>query len=307
MPGFKLPATTTLGTVTLRVSDLDRAITFYRDLLGFRVSSRSAASASLGFPPGRPLLELKEHRSTGPARGEAPGLYHVALLVPSRPELARVLLRLREHNWPLQGLSDHGVSEAIYLPDPDGIGLEIYADRPVSEWGGRGEPLMVTRPLDTADLLNSIRDAAREGDTLPPSTVIGHIHLHSAGLRSAEAFYTEALGMDVMMRIPGSVSFMAAGNYHHHVAVNSWGRRSATGESRAGLEGFELLISADAADSLIAHLRARGIRAEESGKAAGAPASGAGWTVRDADGIPIYIRGVRESELPEPRPGRVVE
>jgi len=221
----------------LRVASLERSAAFYSGVLGLHATP-GVRSGEQNFSPdfeGQPLLTLVETPGAVPAAGDAAGLFHLALLVPNRAALARVLLRLSERRAVLQGLSDHRVSEAIYLADPDGNGLEIYADRPKSGGAGSGAVDMTTQTLDIPDLLSAAPDRRPSG--LPPGTRLGHVHLRVTDLNEAERFYTEKLPLVVSTRnYPGAL-FFAADGYHHHVAANTWGvRRSQPKEAHAGLE-----------------------------------------------------------------------
>ena len=212
---------TTIGSVHLTVADLDRSVRFYEARLGFKTHRREGAVASLGAG-GDDLLVLTE---SGRARrvGGTTGLYHFAVLVPSRIELAHSLRRLVETDTVMQGFADHGVSEALYLADPDGNGIEIYRDRPRTDWPFAGGSLrMGTDPLDTDDLLRESNNGADAWTGLAAETRIGHVHLHVSQLADAERFYVDVLGFAVMQRYAGTALFVAAGGYHHHIGLNTW-------------------------------------------------------------------------------------
>jgi catechol 2,3-dioxygenase len=216
-----LPADAHIGQVALTVTNLDRSVAFYRDVLGFRESNRDDGVVLLGAA-GDTLVELHEKPQAIPKPRRSTGLYHFAILVPSRAALGRSLRRLSERQWPLTGASDHLVSEALYLNDPDGLGIEIYRDRPREEWPRRnGQLAMATDPLD----LQSVHDepgAETAWAGLEPDTVIGHVHLHVPHLDRAEALYCGRIGFEPMMRgYPGAL-FVAAGGYHHHLGLNTW-------------------------------------------------------------------------------------
>ncbi|MFA6287076.1 MAG: VOC family protein [Opitutaceae bacterium] len=234
-----------LRSARLRVADLDRAQAFYAGVLGLVPGASVGRTLALHAPGGvEPLLTLVETPGALPKPPGVPGLFHLALLVPDRRSLARVLLRLAETRTPIHGLSDHGVSEAIYLEDPDGNGLELYADRPRETWhSADGKLVMFTRALETGALLATAPDARAAG--LPAGTVIGHIHLRTSSLAAAESFYAGQLGLAVTTRdYPGAL-FLGADGYHHHVAVNTWGRSSPSGDYPyvyAGLERIEIAL-----------------------------------------------------------------
>jgi len=214
---------THIGSLHLVVPNLARALVFYQDSLGFSLLERHEESAILGPAGGRPLLTLTARPDARPRPTRTAGLYHFAILLPSRADLARSLQRLAEKRYPLQGASDHGVSEALYLADPDGNGIEIYVDRPRDEWPRRnGDLQMVTEPLDVEDLLKTLTPGEHLWEGLPAGTRIGHIHLQVGDLGRAQAFYQDTLGFDLVQRYGPSAAFLSAGGYHHHVGLNTW-------------------------------------------------------------------------------------
>lgn len=242
-PGYRLPDATRVGRVKLQVSDLARSLQYYETVLGLRAIETSASHVVLGaHGDDTPIVELRERKGARPVpRRGLLGLYHFAVLLPDRPSLGRFLLHLGELGAPA-GMSDHLVSEAIYLQDPDNLGIEVYADRPRESWQHVARQLtMASNPLDTRDL------AAAAGDTrwsgAPPGTRIGHLHLHVGDIAQAEAFYHAALGFDkIVWSYPGAL-FFSAGGYHHHLGTNTWARGapSATDEDARLLE-WELLL-----------------------------------------------------------------
>jgi len=196
---------------------------WYTQLLGLHPLAVTATVATLGTRAGTPLLVLEERAGTRPVReGSRLGLYHVAILLPSRSALGRLLRHLATHREPI-GASDHLVSEALYLHDPDGLGIEVYADRPRQDWAVDGLELrMATDPLDGPGLLAAGGDVPWDG--MPSGTVVGHVHLHVGDLEAAGRFYGDALGFDRMVwRYPGAL-FLGAGGYHHHLGTNTWAR-----------------------------------------------------------------------------------
>jgi catechol 2,3-dioxygenase len=210
---------TRIAEVHLTISDLDRSTAFYTDRLGFRVRQRDKHVARLGAG-GPDLLVLTQATAAPRVRGTT-GLYHFAVLLPSRPDLARSLRRLVETDTVLQGFADHGVSEAIYLADPDGNGIELYRDRPRDAWPtADGRLHMTADPLDVEDLLEDA--GAVEEHALPSGTAIGHVHLHVNDLGAAETFYVRVLGFDLMQRYGPGALFVSAGGYHHHIGLNTW-------------------------------------------------------------------------------------
>jgi catechol 2,3-dioxygenase len=255
-----LPATLRLGAVHLTVSDLDRSVAFYQDALGLRLHRREEPVAALGAG-GEDLVVLHEEPGARPA-GRHAGLYHYALLFPSREELARAVQRLAVTRMPIDGASDHGVSEAIYLSDPDGNGIELYADRPRDAWPppAPGERVgMFTRALDLDDLLGTIaeEDPVRQaGEGLR----MGHVHLHVGDLDAARAFYVDVIGFEAMASLPSAL-FLAAGGYHHHLGANTW-RGQGVGPAPAGTVGLRewtMVLAPDALAALRARLAAAGL------------------------------------------------
>jgi catechol 2,3-dioxygenase len=211
-----------IDSVELAVSDLPRSVEFYQRVLGLPLLSSDAAGAELGTDPGRPALVLNGiERATPLAPGDT-GLFHVAWLHRTRADLAASVRRIVGQRWPFEGASDHEVSEALYLSDPDGLGIEIYVDRPREQWqpgaGGRGVR-MVTEPLDLEDLL--AQDLGGPAPAMAPGTGVGHVHLKVSDVQRAAGFYGEALGFEEQAKLP-SAAFLAAGGYHHHVGLNSW-------------------------------------------------------------------------------------
>jgi catechol 2,3-dioxygenase len=206
--------------VTLTVADLERSIDYYGSAIGLGLNARENGSARMGVP-GRDLVVLEAQPGARPGRGATTGLFHLALLLPSRADLAAWLARSASAGVRLTGASDHFVSEALYLRDPDGHGIEIYADRPRETWThlDDGSLNIGTVPLDLHDLL-----AARtaEFERMPDGTVMGHVHLQVAHLEEARRFYTDLLGLDLMIEIPGQASFLSSGGYHHHLGMNIW-------------------------------------------------------------------------------------
>ncbi len=216
-----LPATTSMGAVHVTVADLARSLAYYREAVGLAVLEERPGAASLGVGDVE-LLGLVEEPGARPASRHT-GLYHFALRVPERADLARWLAHAARDQVALLGMSDHFVSEAIYLTDPDGHGIEIYHDRPRVVWEGLVGTRMTTDPLDVADLMGELDDPATEPfDGLPAWTDMGHVHLQVADLAATIEFYRDVLGFDVMGELFGSAAFLAAGGYHHHVGANTW-------------------------------------------------------------------------------------
>jgi catechol 2,3-dioxygenase len=222
-PAASIDPATALGPVRLTVSDLDRSRAFYERAIGLRASELDDGTIGLGPAGAAPLVELRGDSSAPRLNRRAPGLYHLAILLPTRLDLAFALARLVQSQWPLDGASDHLVSEALYLSDPDGNGIEIYRDRPRAEWRYDHDQLqMSTLPLDLNDLVGQLRGASELPAEVPAGTRIGHVHLQVSELGEAEAFYHGVLGFDVVVRgYPGAL-FVSAGGYHHHIGLNTW-------------------------------------------------------------------------------------
>ncbi len=208
---------TRMGAVELTVADLDRSVEFYERVLGLRALEREDGRASVGA--GSELLRLVEEPGARSARGHA-GLFHFALLVPERADLARWLAHVARERIPLSGASDHFVSEAIYLRDPDDHGIEVYRDRPREHWEGQVRR-MTTLPLDLDDLLSEVA-ADAPFEALAPGTAMGHVHLSVADVDETVAFYRDVLGFELMVSFAGQAAFLSAGGYHHHVGANVW-------------------------------------------------------------------------------------
>ena len=222
-PPVSIDPDTALGPVRLTVSDLDRSREFYERAIGLRTTEQDDGTLALGVRGGRTLVELRGDSAAPHLNRRAPGLYHLAILLPTRLDLAFALARLVQAHWPLDGASDHLVSEALYLSDPDGNGIEIYRDRPREQWRRDGDQLqMATLPLDLNDIVGQLRDVSELQLEVPGGTRMGHVHLQVSDLGEAEAFYHGVLGFDVIVRgYPGAL-FVSAGGYHHHIGLNTW-------------------------------------------------------------------------------------
>jgi catechol 2,3-dioxygenase len=185
----------------------------------------------------------------------ATGLYHFAILVPSRPDLARSIQRIAESGTPIQGAADHFVSEALYLADPEGNGIEIYRDRPRSEWyEADGRFRLGTAELDVQGVMGSLQGQSTEWKGLPAGTIMGHIHLHVGSIPATEAFYRDVMSMDIMMNI-GSATFMSYDGYHHHVGGNTWAGRTPPPPDALGLDHYILRVpTRDNLDTILANL-----------------------------------------------------
>jgi catechol 2,3-dioxygenase len=240
-----IPPDTSIGKVRLRVADLDDLTTFYERVIGLPAVERGGDLTRLGAAGGEPLIELVGAPDAPPAPSFSTGLFHLAILVPDRAELARSLQRVAGAGWRLTGASDHLVSEALYLQDPEGNGIEIYRDRPREEWRRNGDELaMATLPLDLESILGELDPSERQADGMPGGTTMGHVHLQVADIPAAERFYNRALGLDVMVRSYPGALFLAAGGYHHHIGLNTWQSEGAPPppEGSLGLDRYELVL-----------------------------------------------------------------
>jgi catechol 2,3-dioxygenase len=272
----ELPSETRVGRVALRVHDLDQLVEFYETVVGLEVLRSETEWAVLGR--GEALLELIDDSNAPERSADETGLFHTAFRVPSRAALADALSRVQEH-WQLDGASDHLVSEALYLKDPEDNGIEIYHDRPRAQWPDEddGSVGMETLPLD----LDEFRAIGQDSKLVPSETTIGHVHLEVSSLAASRAFYVDGLGMRVRDRYGDEALFVAAGEYHHHVGLNTWNGRS---EPRAGrgLQWFELVLPDQET------LDAVRMRFDRHGTAVSVTEEGI--TVTDPDGIELRLR-----------------
>lgn len=259
---------THIGLVTLRVANLERSLAFYEGILGFKrieEGSGTQGAAILSAEDGQPLMALREVQGTPPQPRRSTGLYHVAILLPSRADLGRALMRMAQAGLEI-GQGDHLVSEALYISDPDENGLEIYRDRPRDTWQiDNGTVRMASDPIDLYALMDDGKNAT--WDTLPAGTTVGHIHLRVGDISQAEHFYHDVLGFDVMAQMPGAL-FLSAGGYHHHIGMNTWESRG-TGpapQNTAGLQSFVIaLANREALVEVRTRLAANNIPIQEQG------------------------------------------
>lgn len=274
---------TSIGTVHLKVADLQRSILFYRDIIGLKVLRQEADAAELTADGKRPLLALRQIAGARTMRKRTTsGLYHFAILVPDRQSLGLSLRRLLENRIRI-GSSDHLVSEALYLDDPDGNGIEIYADRPRDQWKhqSNGDIAMAVDPLDLDDLLKQAENLPWTG--LHPATTIGHIHLHVADLNRTWEFYGGVLGFDLVARMGDAALFISAGGYHHHIGLNVWAGEGAPTppEDAVGLSYYDIVIpDRQELEATIDRLRHAGITVGEHDS---------GWMFKDPSGIGIRL------------------
>lgn len=284
--GFRLPAGIELGGVRLQISDLRRSLAFYQRVLGLVPVREGEGEVALGAPGAdEVLITLHERPGAAPVppRGRL-GLYHFALLLPDRRSLGRFAAHLRHLHLPF-GASDHRVSEALYLQDPDGLGIEVYADRPRESWEYQGQEIvMATEPLPIHELIRASGEGEWSG--MPADTRVGHLHLHVGSLAAAEAFYHDALGFDkVVWSYPGAL-FLSAGGYHHHLGVNSWAAGAPPpGEDDARLLEWEVrLPTARDAEEALASIFSAGFPVERTPE---------GGIIHDPWGTALRVRAVR--------------
>ncbi|MCP1493597.1 catechol 2,3-dioxygenase [Peribacillus frigoritolerans] len=241
MEKFHQKPITFVGEVSINVLDLNKAILFYQEIIGLQVLKKTDRQAVLTTDGETPLLTLEQPADVIPKEGRTTGLYHFALLLPTRADLSIFLRHLLQTKYPF-GAADHEVSEALYITDPDGNGIEVYSDRPSTDWRwASGEVAMGTDPLDGNDLLE---ESDGEWSKLPAGTLMGHIHLHVADLRKTEEFYMQGLGFTVVNRYGGAL-FTSTGGYHHHIGLNTWNGVGAPApkENSVGLNWYTLVYA----------------------------------------------------------------
>jgi len=242
---MKIPDNTNIQSIDLRVRDLESSLHFYSHLLGFKILEKKENYASLSATGNAPyIIKLVEDKTAKFTHRDNTGLYHVAIKLPSRKELARVFLRLFDNDVKFHGFSDHLVSEAIYLADPDENGVELYIDKPREQWVWRmGEVQMSSLPLDLSVITNELDDKG-VWNGIHPDTVIGHIHLKVSDLLKAEKFYSNLLGFNVTTASYPGALFMSAGGYHHHIGANIWHSKKGAHppENAIGLIGYTIYI-----------------------------------------------------------------
>lgn len=288
-----LPADTTISFIHLIVRNLDAVSSFYTELLGLRVIEQTQAIVRLSASGKEPALVILEARPDVPPRPfNTAGLFHVAFLFPDRKSLARAFLRLHERRYAFQGFADHGVSEALYLVDPEGNGIELYADRPRDRWrSADGSLVMITAPLDLDSLLATLSPEERRDHNGLSALRIGHIHLQVSDLARAERFYHELLGFDVVQRSYPGALFVSAGGYHHHLGLNIWNSRgrAVPAEPTAGLATFGIALSSpEYVNEVHARLQAAGRPIQK--------ADTDSFLVKDFDGIAVTIHSINQPQ-----------
>jgi catechol 2,3-dioxygenase len=273
-----------IGTVSLTAGDAERLRRFYEETVGLRSSASETGTVALAAEDGPPLVELVSEPDAPERPPGTTGLFHFAILVPDRAALARSLDRVIAGGWRLTGASDHLVSEALYLSDPEGNGIEIYRDRPREEWRTvGGELAMATLPLDLDGLAAESGDP--DGAPMPAGTKIGHVHLNVADIPATERFYADGVGLDVTVRsYPGAI-FLASGGYHHHIGANIWAGEGAPPPPAGarGLRHYELVLEGEDEPA-----EARRRLAEHGFEAS---AADGGLSATDPSGNAVLIRG----------------
>ena len=242
---FHREPNTFVGQVNLKIQNLERSITFYKEVIGFKVLEQTSRSATFSADGKTALLSVEQPDNVVPKQRRTTGLYHFALLLPKRSDLAKIVQHFVEIGVQL-GSSDHLVSEALYLSDPDGNGIEIYVDRDPSEWNwNNSEVEMTVDPLNFSDLLSYGKQQSWKG--LPAETVMGHIHLNVSELKKTEEFYIKGLGFEVVNRYGTQALFISDGKYHHHIGLNTWNGVGAPTPppNSVGLESYTLMLSSE--------------------------------------------------------------
>lgn len=265
MADYKLPDTTHIGSANFIVADLQRALDFYAGSLGFHEIGREGDTAILSADHKTPHILLTENREAHAKPRQSTGLYHVAIRYPTRTALARAFQRLIAVRYQFGGFSDHAVSEALYLSDPDGNGLEMYTDRPRDQWPRtNGVIAMVSEALDVDDLLDQAALDSSPWEATDVGTDIGHVHLHVSNLNTAKHFYVDLLGLELAVDwSQNGALFVAAGGYHHHLGLNTWAGRIPPPANSVGLRTFQLVISdGQALEEAAARIEAAGFTVE---------------------------------------------
>jgi catechol 2,3-dioxygenase len=275
-----------VARVDLRVQEIERSLGFYHDVVGLEAIERAPERAMLGGAGGPPLLTLSSTGVSEPADPAATGLFHVAIRFPTRAALGDALARMVDRSYRV-GAGDHLVSEALYVDDPDGNGVELYWDRPREQWPAPAPDAAVpmpSLPVDLQSVMDEGRGAGAIGDPAPAGTDVGHVHLQVSAIEAATSFYTTELGLDLTMRLPGSASFFSSNGYHHHIGANTWRSRGGrpAERNRAGLDRILLSAAAGEIEELRSRLAARPGRSELHH-------DGNSLTVQDPDDITLQF------------------
>lgn len=278
---FHKKPVTYVGEVGLKVMDIEKMKKFYEEIIGFDVISEEQNKVELGAG-GKVLLKLEVVEGATPKQGRYAGLYHFAILLPTREDLGKILIHLHQQGIQL-GSSDHLVSEALYLSDPEGNGIEIYRDREPEQWNwSNDEVSMTVDPIDSQGLVEEAQKTPEPWKGMPDATVMGHIHLHVSNLMEAKNFYVEGLGFEVVSRLGGQAFFLADQKYHHHIGMNVWNGVGipALPEKEAGLHYYTLIMEEEKRSQVIDNLRSMGIEVMERNDY---------WEVKDPSGNSIRL------------------
>lgn len=267
--GFHSKPNTHIGQVRLKIENLDRSLKYYQEVIGFGILDRSETTASLTADGKTSILKIEQPENVQPKQPRTTGMYHFALLLPTKKDLADFVIHLSERNVQI-GAADHLVSEALYIKDPDGNEIEIYVDRDPKVWDWNGEEVaMTTDPLNFEALITH-RVQGEKWQGLPKETIMGHVHLHVAELEKTQVFYVKGLGFDVVNRFGSQALFLSTANYHHHIGLNTWNGVGAPkpADNSVGMKSFELVYNDETAvKTTIANLEKIGaIVVEENGR-----------------------------------------
>ncbi|MFC3039765.1 VOC family protein [Virgibacillus xinjiangensis] len=267
--GFHSKPTTFVGHVNIKVENLERSLQYYQEVIGFDILEKTSSTAKLTTDGKTSILSLEQPEDVVPKQGRTTGLYHFAILLPEKKDLANIVVHLVNKGIRF-GSSDHLVSEALYLHDPDGNEIEIYIDRDPSEWTWNGEEVaMAVDPLDFERLLKNV-EPGKSWEGMPEGTLMGHIHLHVSELVETEDFYVKGLGFDIVNRFGSQALFLSTGKYHHHIGVNTWNGKGAPKppENSVGMESYTLVLpSEEAVKKTVGNLRTIGASVtEEDGR-----------------------------------------
>lgn len=278
---FHKKPVTYVGEVGLKVMDIKKMKQFYQEIIGFDVISEEQNHVELGSG-GKVLVKLEAIEGVTPKRGRYAGLYHFAILLPTREDLGKILVHLHQKGIQL-GSSDHLVSEALYLSDPEGNGIEIYRDRAPEQWNwSNDEVSMAVDPIDAQGLVEAAQKSSEPWKGMPAATVMGHIHLHVSNLVEARDFYVEGLGFEVVSSLGGQALFLADQKYHHHIGMNVWNGTGipALPEKRAGLHYFTLIMEREKRNELVKKIQSLGTEIVERDNY---------WEVKDPSGNAIRL------------------
>lgn len=278
---FHTEETKHINHIHLKVANLDRSLNFYQNILGFRVTEQQPHLAILTAGGSERMLTIEQLENASPLNPRKTGLFHIAFLLPKRADLAKVLRHFMHKGYPVQGASDHIVSEALYISDPDGNGVEIYIDRDPEEWNWNGEEVeMSTFPMDANALMREVAEQGWQG--MPVGTIIGHIHLQVADLPSVESFYTKGFGFKVVNHYGNQALFLSSANYHHHIGLNTWNSLNGKtpSDNEVGLKSFTISVPADERMEIVSRLQSLHVPVDLDGEK---------YMVIDPSGNKIYF------------------